>query len=118
MPPASVSQPIPTPSISRAEDLITMPTKEILESETEAEQHDLFARLTRREDGRYAVEISPMLQSGGHEDQWHLVGGSVGYDASAFDAEADARDYFEDLTSLTHEEMEAKYGDQGLWVSR
>ena len=91
---------------------------EVLKDETKAEQHSLFVRLVRREDGRYAVEISPMLQSGGHEDQWHLVGGSVGYDASAFDAEADARDYFEDLTSLTHEEMEAKYGDQGLWVSR
>ena len=91
---------------------------EVLKDETKAEQHSLFVRLVRREDGRYAVEISPMLQSGGHEDQWHLVGGSVGYDASAFDAEADARDYFQDLTSLTHEEMEAKYGDQGLWVSR
>jgi hypothetical protein len=94
-----------------------MPAKDILKSATEAEQHGLFARLTQWENGRYAVEISPALQSGGHEDQWHLVGGSVGFDTSVFDAEADARDYFEDLTSLTHEEMWAKYGDQGLWVS-
>ncbi|EMA54370.1 hypothetical protein [Halococcus salifodinae] len=99
-------------------DLADSRVDEILEDETEAEQHGLYARLTRREDGRYAVEISPMLQSGGHEEQWHLVGGSVGYDASVFDAEADARDYFEDLISLSSEEMEAKYDDQGLWVSR
>ena len=98
-------------------DLADSRVDESLEDETEAEQHGLYARLTRREDGRYAVEISPVLQSGGHEEQWHLVGGSVGYDASVFDAEADARDYFEDLTTLSHEEMEAKYGDQGLWVS-
>jgi hypothetical protein len=89
-----------------------------LEDETEAEQHGLFVRLTRWEDGRYAVEISVALQSGGHEEQWNLVGGSVGYDASVFDAEANARDYFKDLTSLSSEEMEAKYDDQGLWVSR
>lgn len=55
-----------------------MPAKDILESETEAEQHGLFARLTRRENDRYAVEISTALQSGGHEDQWHLVGRWVG----------------------------------------
>jgi hypothetical protein len=90
---------------------------EILEDETKAEQHGLYARLTRWEGGRYAVEISAALQSGGHEKQWHLVGGSVGYDTSVFDAEADARNYFEDLTDLTHDEMWAKYGDQGLWVS-
>ena len=98
-------------------DLADSRVDEILEDETEAEQHGLFARLTRRENDRYAVEISTALQSGGHEDQWDPVGGSVGYDASVFDTEADARDYFEDLTTLSSEAMWAKYGDQGLWVS-
>ena len=98
-------------------DLVDSRADEILEGETEAEQHGLYARLTRWEDDRYAVEISTALQSGSHEDQWHLVGGSVGYDTSVFDAEADARDYFEDLTTLSSEAMWAKYGDQGLWVS-
>lgn len=91
--------------------------EEILESETEAEQHGLYARLTRWKDDQYAVEISMSLQSGGHEDQWGLVGGSVGYDSSVFDTEGKARNYFEDLTSLSHEEMWAKYGDEGLWVT-
>lgn len=95
-----------------------MPANDILEPETEAEQHGLFARLIRWENGRYAVETSTALQSGGHKEQWYPIGGSVGYDASVFDTEADARDYFEDLISLSSEEMEAKYGDEGLWVSR
>ena len=95
-----------------------MLTDEILESETKAEQHGLFARLTRWENDRYAVEIATRLQSGGHEDQWYLVGGSVGYDASVFDTEEDARDYFEDLTSLSSESMWEKYGEQGLWATR
>ena len=98
-------------------DLADSRVDEILEDETEAEQHGLYSRLTRWKNGRYAVEISTTLQSGGHEEQWHLVGGSVGYDTSVFDAEADVRDYFEDLTDLTHDEMWAKYGDQGLRVS-
>ena len=91
---------------------------EILESETEAEQHGLFARLTRWDNDRYAVEISTRLQSGGHKEQWYPVGGSVGYDASVFDTEADARDYFQDLTNLDSEEMWEKYGERGLWVTR
>lgn len=93
-------------------------TEEILEPETEAEHLGLYARLTRWEDDRYAVEISMALQSGGHdhEGHWKLVGGSVGYDASVFNAEPEARDYFEDLTSLTDREIEAKYGDQELWI--
>lgn len=99
-------------------DLADSCVDEILEGETEAEQHGLYARLTRREDGRYAAEISTALQSGGHENQWHLVGGLVGYDTSVFDAEADARDYFEEQTTLSSEAMWEKYGEQGLWVAR
>lgn len=90
----------------------------ILEPETKAEQHGLYARLTRWENDRYAVEISTVLQSGGHEDQWHLVGGSVGYDTSVFDTEPVAREYFQDLTNLTSEEMWEKYGERGLWVAK
>jgi hypothetical protein len=43
-------------------DLVDSRTDEILEGATEAEQHGLYARLTRWEDDRYAVEISPILQ--------------------------------------------------------
>jgi hypothetical protein len=93
-----------------------MPAKDILEEEREAEQHGLYVRLTQWEGDRYAVEITAALQSGGHEGNWGLVGGSVGYDSSIFDTEDDAREYFDDITSLDQDGMWKKYGEQGLWV--
>lgn len=92
-------------------------TDEILESEREVEQHDFYARLTRRSNGQYAVEISLTLQSGGHDDHWGVIGGSVGYDATVFDTEEEARTYFEDVQELSDDGMWEKYGDQGLWVT-
>ena len=92
-------------------------TDEILESETEIPHHHFFARLTRRTNGRYAVEISLTLQSGGHDDHWGPIGGSVGYDATVFDTEEEARTYFEDLQELDNDEMDEKYSDRGLWVT-
>lgn len=92
-------------------------TDEILESETEIPEHHFFARLTRRTNGRYAVEISLTLQSGGHDNHWDIIGGSVGYGATVFDTEKEARTYFKDVQELSNDEMDEKYGDQGLWVS-
>lgn len=92
-------------------------TDRILQPETEVEQHDFYVRLTRRTNGRYAVEISLTLQSGGHDDHWGVIGGSIGYDAPVFDTEEEARTYFKDVKTLSDDEMWKKYGDRGLWAT-
>lgn len=91
---------------------------EILESETEVEQHGLYGRLVQWKDRRYAIEVAVAHKAGdGHHEEWNVIGGSVGYDSSVFQLEDDAREYFQDLTTLNSKEMWEKYGERGLWVT-
>jgi len=79
---------------------------EILEGPERFEDKGLAARLTYdQEEDSYRVEHSPLLKTGEIAGEWGVFGGSVGYNASTYNSEEDAREFFNDLENLEAEEV-------------
>ncbi|ELY83610.1 hypothetical protein [Natrinema altunense] len=79
---------------------------EVLEGPVRYEDKGLAARLTYNEEREsYRVEYSPILKSGDIAEEWELFGGSVGYTSSEYDAEEEARAFYDELENLSNEEI-------------
>ena len=79
---------------------------EVLEEPEVYEDKAIAARLAyNRERDTYAVEYTPLLESGEFEDEWFIFGGSVGYTCSMYDSEEDAREFFDELEEIPGDEI-------------
>lgn len=85
----------------------------LLEGPTKIDDLGLAARLRKRAEC-YAVEYSPLLQSGDIDGTWGIFGGSIGYGTSTFDNRDDAQEFYEDLQNLSKDELAEKYSE--FWV--
>ena len=82
---------------------------EILEEPTRHEDKGIATRLTYNEerDG-YRVEHSSLLTDGSINGDWDVFGGSVGYNASEYDTEEEARSFYNEIQNLSNEEIMAE----------
>ena len=68
-----------------------------------------------KEGEKYIVQQSPLNDEGSFDNtEFQLFGGSVGYSTSEFDNEADAKEFLDDVTTLSSNKLSEKYPD--IWV--
>ena len=79
----------------------------ILEGPERLDEEGIAVRLRydEEETGQYRVEYSNILQDDTVEDDWYLFGGSVGYNASSYNSESEARTVFKDVQALSGEDI-------------
>lgn len=82
---------------------------EILEEPTRHEDKAIATRLTYTEErDRYRVEYTNILQNGELDGNWGVFGGPVGYNASEYDTEEEARSFYNEIENLSNEEIMAE----------
>lgn len=82
---------------------------EILEEPIRHEDKSIATRLTYTEErDRYRVEYTNILQNGELDGNWGVFGGSVGYNASEYDTEEEARSFYDEIENLSNEEIMAE----------
>jgi len=91
---------------------------ETIKKDTIVEKYGMVIRLIKIKksyDYPYSVELAPMYKDDTYDpEEFTTFGGLVGYSTSEFKTLKQAEEFFNDITTLTHEQMAKKYPN--LWV--
>lgn len=87
---------------------------ELLEGPETFNDKGIAVRLTYNdEEDTYRVEHSELLKTGNISGEWNLFGGSVGYNASSYGTEEQARQFYSELESLEADEILDEFAVDG-----